>query len=139
MRVRSIEEPTLTNNPTNRCDFDAIVIGAGICGIYMAYSLKKLGMNFTVIERGGDVGGTWQWNRYPGCRFDSESETYGYSFSKELLQEWDWKERFSAREDTEEYLQYVVKKFDLRKYMQFNLMFTAAAWQEDENFWRVTL
>ena len=129
----------MTNNPTNRCDFDAIVIGAGICGIYMAYSLKKLGMNFTVIERGADVGGTWQWNRYPGCRFDSESETYGYSFSKELLQEWDWKERFSAREDTEEYLQYVVKKFDLRKYMQFNLMFTAATWQEDGNYWRVTL
>ena len=67
--------------------FDAIVIGAGISGIYQLYSLRKLGKSVKVIEAGSDVGGTWYWNRYPGCRFDSESYSYAYSFSKELLEE----------------------------------------------------
>ena len=66
-------------------DYDAIIIGAGVCGIYQAYKLQKMGKRFLVLEQGADVGGTWYWNRYPGCRFDSESETYGYSFSKEIL------------------------------------------------------
>lgn len=120
-------------------EYDALVIGAGVCGIYMAYRLNELGMRFTVIERASDVGGTWHWNRYPGCRFDSESETYGYSFSKELLQEWDWNERFSPREDTEAYLHHVVEKFELRPHMQFNLMVTGATWNAQQNSWAVTL
>src|SRR5580700_11493942 len=67
--------------------FDAIVIGAGISGMYMLYRLRELGMTARVFEAGTNVGGTWYWNRYPGARFDSESWTYGYSFSKELLRE----------------------------------------------------
>ncbi len=85
-------------------EYDAIVIGAGISGMFMLYRLRELGMNVRVFEAGTDVGGTWYWNRYPGARFDSESWTYGYSFSKELLQEWDWKEHFSPQPDTLEYL-----------------------------------
>ena len=54
-------------------------------------------MDATVLEAGDDVGGTWYWNRYPGARFDSESISYGYSFSEELMQEWHWKERFSGK------------------------------------------
>ena len=69
---------------------EAIIIGAGVCGIYQLYRLLKLGVDVTVLEAGDGPGGTWFWNRYPGCRFDSESWTYGYSFSKELLQEWNW-------------------------------------------------
>src|SRR5271167_3343644 len=84
--------------------YDAIVIGAGVSGLYQLHSLKQLGLDVRLFEDGDGVGGTWYWNRYPGCRFDSESETYGYSFSKELLQEWDWKEHFSAQPDTERYL-----------------------------------
>ena len=75
--------------------YDAIVIGAGISGMYMLYRLRVLGMTARVFEAGTNVGGTWYWNRYPGARFDSESWTYGYSFSKELMWEWDWKEHFS--------------------------------------------
>src|SRR5690348_7348447 len=62
--------------------YDAIVIGAGISGLYMLYRLRELGMTARVFEAGTNVGGTWYWNRYPGARFDSESWTYGYSFSK---------------------------------------------------------
>ena len=65
--------------------YDAIVIGAGISGMYMLYRLRELGMTARVFEAGTNVGGTWYWNRYPGARFDSESWTYGYSFSKELM------------------------------------------------------
>ena len=100
--------------------YEAIVIGAGVCGIYTIYKLTQLGVRATVIETGSDVGGTWYWNRYPGARFDSESITYGYSFSDDLLQEWDWKERFSGQPENLRYLQHVTDKFDLRRHMQFN-------------------
>ena len=74
-----------------------------------------------MLEAGDDLGGTWFWNRYPGARFDSESITYGYSFSEELLQEWDWKERFSGQPENLRYLNYVAEKFDLRRHMQFGV------------------
>src|SRR5690348_7024839 len=96
-------------------------------------------MTARVFETGGDVGGTWYWNRYPGARFDSESWTYGYSFSKELMQEWDWKEQFSPQPDTLEYLNRVADKFDLRRDMQFSSTVTAAHWDDATNQWTVTL
>jgi len=129
------ERPQAT--PTT--DFDAIIIGAGISGMFMLYRLRELGMTARVFESGGDVGGTWYWNRYPGARFDSESWTYGYSFSKELMQEWDWKEHFSPQPDTLEYLNYVADKFDLRRDMQFDSTVTAAHWDDPANQWTVTL
>src|ERR1700709_26587 len=88
-------------------DYDALIIGAGVSGLYQLYKLRELGLRVRVLEDGTNVGGTWYWNRYPGARFDSESWTYGYSFSKELLQEWDWKEHFSPQPDTLEYLNLV--------------------------------
>ncbi len=118
-------------------EYDAIIIGAGVCGLYQAYKLQQMGVRFLLLEQAKDVGGTWFWNRYPGCRFDSESETYGYSFSKELLQEWDWSEHFAPREETERYLQYVADKFDLRKHIQFNSPVKSAHWNEQESGWFV--
>src|SRR6202142_1255958 len=100
-------------------DFDAIIIGAGVSGLYQLYKLRELGLTARVFETGTNVGGTWYWNRYPGARFDSESWTYGYSFSRELLAEWDWKEHFSPQPDTLEYLNYVADKFDLRRDIEF--------------------
>jgi hypothetical protein len=92
-----------------------------------------------VFEAGTNVGGTWYWNRYPGARFDSESWTYGYSFSKELMAEWDWKEHFSPQPDTLEYLNYVADKFDLRRDIEFRSTVAAAHWDEATNQWNVTL
>jgi len=119
-------------------DYDTIVIGAGVCGIYQAYKLQQMGKRFLVIEQGSDVGGTWYWNRYPGCRFDSESETYGYSFSEDLLKEWDWTEHFSPREETEKYLQFVVNKFNLRPNMMFERRLETAIWDPDISGWKLT-
>ena len=120
-------------------DYEAIIIGAGVCGIYQLYRLTELGVNTTVLEAGGDLGGTWYWNRYPGCRFDSESYTYGFSFSKELLEEWHWKERFSGQPENLRYLNYVADKFDLRKHMQFNCKVESAHFDEDATLWRLHL
>ena len=119
--------------------FDAVVIGAGVSGLYQLYRLRELGLKVRCLEDGGGVGGTWYWNRYPGCRFDSESETYGYSFSKELLQEWDWKEHYSGQPENERYLNYVADKFDLRRDIQFRSRVTAAVYDEDRRGWTVTL
>jgi cation diffusion facilitator CzcD-associated flavoprotein CzcO len=101
--------------------------------------LRELGLKVRCLEDGGGVGGTWYWNRYPGCRFDSESETYGYSFSKELLQEWDWKEHYSGQPENERYLNYVADKFDLRRDIQFNSHVTSAIYDEKAHRWEVGL
>src|SRR6478672_6102667 len=120
-------------------DYEAIIIGAGVCGIYQLYRLDGRGVSATVLESGADLGGTWQWNRYPGARFDSESITYGYSFSEELLQEWHWKERFSGQPENLRYLNYVVDKFDLRKYFQFGVTVEMAEFDDEATLWRLHL
>ena len=118
---------------------EAIIIGAGIAGMHQLYRLRELGMRVRVFEAGSDVGGTWYWNRYPGARFDSESWSYGYSFSPELLQEWEWPEHFSAQPDTLRYLNFVADKFDLRRDIQFNSRVSAAHFNEAGNSWTITL
>jgi cation diffusion facilitator CzcD-associated flavoprotein CzcO len=120
-------------------DFDAIIIGAGVSGLYQLYKLRELGLRVRVFETGTGVGGTWYWNRYPGARFDSESWTYGYSFSQELLEEWDWEEHFSGQPENERYLNYVADKFDLRRDVRFSSCVTAAHYQEDARCWDVLL
>ena len=107
-------------------DFDAIVIGAGVSGLYQLYRLRELGMTVRVFEAGSNVGGTWYWNRYPSARFDSESWTYGYSFSQQLLDEWNWDEHFAAQPETKRYLNYVADKFNLRRDIQFRTTVKAA-------------
>ena len=118
-------------------DHDVIIIGAGVCGIYQLYRLLQMDLDVTVLEAGEDAGGTWYWNRYPGARFDSESWTYGYSFSDELLQEWNWSEHFAAQPETLRYLQHVVEKFDLRPHMQFDSTVDRVQWNEDDRSWTV--
>ena len=120
-------------------DYDAIIIGAGMSGMYQLYRLRELGMRVRVFEAGTGVGGTWYWNRYPGARFDSESYSYGYSFSKELLEEWDWSEHFAGQPETLRYLDLVADKFDLRRDIQFRSRVTAAIYGEDTRSWNVTL
>src|SRR6476660_4518314 len=108
-------------------------------GLYQLYRLRELGMRVRVFEAGTNVGGTWYWNRYPGARFDSESYSYGYSFSRELLAEWDWSEHFASQPETLRYLNHVADRFDLRRDIQFRSRVTAAHWQEPTRRWDVTL
>src|SRR5664279_5279218 len=120
-------------------DFDAIIIGAGMSGMYQLYRLRELGMRVRVFEAGTGVGGTWYWNRYPGARFDSESYSYGYSFSKELLAEWNWSEHFAGQPETLRYLNHVADKFSLRDDIEFRYRVAAASWDETARSWNVEL
>ena len=120
-------------------DFDVLIVGAGMSGMYQLYRMCELGLRVRVFEAGTDVGGTWYWNRYPGARFDSESYSYGYSFSPELLQEWEWSEHFAGQPETLRYLNYVADKFDLRRDIQFRSRVTAATYQEEARNWAITL
>jgi len=119
--------------------FDAIVIGAGMSGLYQLIRLRELGLSVRVFEAGTGVGGTWYWNRYPGCRFDSESYSYGFSFDQELLEEWHWTEHFAPQPETERYLNRVADKYDLRRDIQFSARVKACAWDEAKRRWTVTL
>jgi cation diffusion facilitator CzcD-associated flavoprotein CzcO len=125
--------------PASALDYDVIIIGAGMSGMYQLYRLRELGLRVRVFEAGTNVGGTWYWNRYPGARFDSESYSYGYSFSKELLEEWDWSEHFAGQPETLRYLNHVADKFDLRRDIQFRTRVAAASYHDDTPSWTVTL
>jgi cation diffusion facilitator CzcD-associated flavoprotein CzcO len=119
--------------------YDAIIVGAGISGMYQLHRLRELGMRVLVLEAGTGVGGTWYWNRYPGARFDSESYSYGYAFSQELLDAWDWSEHFAAQPETLRYLNHVADRFDLRRDIRFSSRVAAAHYQDATGSWDVTL
>lgn len=116
---------------------DLCIVGAGITGIYQLHRALEEGFTACLVEAGDGVGGTWYWNRYPGCRFDSESYTYGYFFSQELFEEWEWSEHFADQHEIERYLNHVVDRFDLRRHMRFGFRVTSAAWDEASANWVV--
>ena len=118
-------------------EYDVLVIGAGVTGLYSLYRFRELGFTVCSFEHASGVGGTWYWNRYPGARFDSESYTYGYSFSEELLKEWDWKELYSGQPENERYLNFVADKFDLRRHIRFNSRVKSCVYDEETNRWEL--
>ena len=123
----------------NAASFDALVIGAGFSGLYQLLCLRdRLGLSVRLLEAGDGVGGTWYWNRYPGARCDSESHSYAYYFSDELLQEWTWSERYPEQPEILRYLNYVTDRFDLRRDISFGARVTEARYDEAANRWHVT-
>ena len=134
---RALAQARPASNGEVGSKYDVIVIGAGLAGMCQLYRLRELGLSSLVLEAGGDIGGTWYWNRYPGARLDSESYTYGYSFSNELLQEWNWPERFCTQPVLLRYCNYVADKFNLRRDMIFNSRVVAAVYDESTRSWIV--
>ena len=124
--------------PTITASFDAVIVGAGFGGMYMLHRLRELGLNVRVFEAGGDVGGTWYWNRYPGARCDVESMQYSYSFSEELEQEWEWSEKYAPQPEILKYAGYVADKFRLRRDIVFNTRVTSAIFDEGKNHWIIS-
>jgi cation diffusion facilitator CzcD-associated flavoprotein CzcO len=118
-------------------DVDVLVIGAGITGIYQLFRAREAGFSALLLEAGDGVGGTWFWNRYPGARFDSESYTYAYLFSKELFDEWRWEEHFAPQPEIERYLNHVVDRFDLRRHVRLGARVTSAAYDDSSGRWTV--
>jgi len=128
--------PARSDNATS---FDALVIGAGFSGLYQLLCLRdRLGLSVRLLEAGDGVGGTWYWNRYPGARCDSESHSYAYYFSDELLQEWTWSERYPEQPEILRYLNYVTDRFDLRRDIGFGARVSEARYDEAANRWHVT-
>ncbi len=118
-------------------EVDAVVVGAGFAGLYMLHRLRGLGLSARCFEAGGDVGGTWYWNRYPGARCDIESLEYSYSFDDDLQQEWRWSERYSAQPEILRYIHHVAERFDLRRFVQLNTRVVSADYDEREGRWVV--
>lgn len=118
-------------------DFDAIVVGAGLTGMYQIYKLKQLGLRVQGFDVASDIGGTWYWNRYPGCRVDTQSYVYCYAFSDELLQEWSWSERFAGQPEVLRYLNFAADKMDVRDDFQFNTRIASAMYRASDNVWVV--
>ncbi len=116
-------------------ELDVIIVGAGFSGLYMLYKMRKMNLKALIIERASDAGGTWFWNRYPGARCDIESIEYSYSFSDELQQEWNWSNRYSDQSEILEYINYVVKKFNLKENIVFNTSVKSATFDENLKNW----
>ncbi len=117
---------------------DVIIVGAGFGGMYAVYKFREMGLAIQGFEAGGNVGGVWYWNRYPGARVDLPSIDYSFAFSREIEQEWTWKEQFAAQPELLEYINFVADRLDLRKHIQFNTRVTSAVWIEARKLWRVT-
>ena len=125
--------------PAENSVWDAVVVGAGISGLYLLHRLRQMGFSCQVIEAGADLGGTWYWNRYPGARCDTYSLEYSYSFCPQLEQEWEWSERYPSQEESWRYLNHVAHRFDLRSSICFNTRLTGAEFQADSNQWQLQL
>jgi cation diffusion facilitator CzcD-associated flavoprotein CzcO len=117
--------------------FDVIIIGAGISGMYQLHLLRGAGLSVRVLEAGSDVGGTWYWNRYPGARLDSETYSYQYSFTKDLLAEWNWSEQFAGQPELERYFHEVADRYDLRKDIEFDSRVASMEFDPETNDWTV--
>lgn len=124
---------------TKPTELDAAIIGAGFSGLYMLYRFRARGMKCRVIDSAGGVGGTWYWNRYPGCGSDIESMEYSYSFSEELQQEWRWSRRYASQVELEKYANHVADRFDLRRDIQLNTRAQSVIWDDTEEKWTLTL
>ena len=119
-------------------DFDVLIIGGGVAGLYLLYRLRGLGLSVLAFEAGANVGGTWYWNRYPGCRCDVESLEYSYSFASDLQQEWSWPERYGTQPEILKYINHVTERFSLRRDIRFNTRIRSAIFCRRKVLWTLT-
>jgi len=130
---------TVIRSAPSVTELDALVVGAGLAGMYQLHCLRdRLGLSVKVVEAGHDVGGTWYWNRYPGARCDSESHSYCYFFSRELYAGWEWSERYPEQPEIMRYMHYVADRLDLRRDIRFGCRVTHAVFDDTVNRWTVT-
>ena len=120
-----------------QADYDVIAIGAGFAGLGLIHFIREAGLSIRVFDRAADIGGTWTWNRYPGAATDSEGYYYCLTFSKEILQEWTWSQRYPGWEETHRYMHFVADKCDLWPNIQLNTEIVSADFQEDSGLWLV--
>jgi cation diffusion facilitator CzcD-associated flavoprotein CzcO/acetyl esterase/lipase len=123
---------------TTQQQVDVVVVGAGFAGLYALHRLRKAGFAAMVLEEGGDVGGTWYWNRYPGARCDIQSIDYTHTFDPELEREWTWSEKYATQPEILRYLGFVADRYGLRRDIRFGTKVAAATWDDATERWRLT-
>lgn len=133
----TIDNVASTQQNTTTRTLDALIIGAGVAGLYQLHQLRESGLDVRAYDAATDVGGTWYWNRYPGARFDSEAYIYQYLFSEDLYKGWSWSERFPGQPEIERWMHYIADTLDLRKDIQFSTTITQAIHNEDTGRWTV--
>ncbi|MEZ5266754.1 MAG: NAD(P)/FAD-dependent oxidoreductase [Acidimicrobiales bacterium] len=122
---------------SEQTNVDVVVVGAGFAGLYMIHRMVRTGRSVLCFEGGTDVGGTWYWNRYPGCRCDVESLEYSYDFDPDLQQEWSWTEKYATQPEILRYAQHVADRFDLRRHIRFSTRVSSAHFEEATGRWTV--
>lgn len=130
--------PDFEQHVSSSTQVDVAIVGAGFAGMYLIHRLRNEGFTVRAFESGSNVGGTWYWNRYPGCRVDITSPEYSYEFSEELQQDWEWTERYATQPELLRYANHVADRFDLRKDIQFKTRVTGAEFDEKTGRWAVT-
>ena len=130
-----INEPVEDSGAMGEREYDVVIVGAGFAGMYLLHRLRGLGLRARVIEAGGDVGGTWYWNRYPGARCDIESMQYSYQFDDALQQEWRWSQRYAPQPEILQYAGHVADRYDLRRDIQFNTRVKSARYDQASSLW----
>lgn len=128
----------LRRAPSDKSEvLDALIIGAGVAGMYQLHQLRKQGLKVQAVDAATDVGGTWYWNRYPGAKFDSESYIYQYLFDETLYKDWTWSERFPAQPEIERWMHYIADRLELRPDILFGTTVTSAEYDEERGRWTV--
>ncbi|WP_435736247.1 NAD(P)/FAD-dependent oxidoreductase [Cellulosimicrobium sp. PMB13] len=119
--------------------YDVVVIGAGYSGLAMLHHLREIGLSTLVVDAADGVGGTWWANRYPGVRTDSEYDSYAFSFSTAVREEWVWTERYPRGEEIRAYLEFVADRLDLRRDIRLSTRVERAEHSDSTNLWTLTL
>jgi cyclohexanone monooxygenase/acetone monooxygenase len=127
----------MTSGTEHALELDAVILGAGVAGLYQLHQLREQGLRVRAYDKAGDVGGTWWWNRYPGARFDSEAYIYQYLFDEDLYTAWSWSEKFPGQPEIERWMRYVTDRLDLRRDIRFSTAITSAHYDEDRGRWTI--
>jgi 4-hydroxyacetophenone monooxygenase len=121
--------------PEARAATNVLIVGAGVCGIALAVSLKKAGIRYTIVEKQSDLGGAWNANRYPGCGVDTPNHSYSFSFAQKNP----WSRYFSPREEIHEYLRNVARQFDILPAIRFKTELVQSRWDAASRRWISTV
>src|SRR6478736_6886547 len=135
VRMSALQPGSGKGHAAGNQTYDVVVVGAGFAGMYMLHRLRGLGLTVRVLEEGGDVGGTWYWNRYPGARCDIQTIDYSYTFDPELEKAWTWSEKYAAQPEILRYLGFVADRYGLRRDIRFLTKVTSATWDEIAERW----
>jgi cation diffusion facilitator CzcD-associated flavoprotein CzcO len=134
MSLDEFDSPILLS--ANMNDFPIVIVGSGFSGIAMGVMLKRTGIDsFTILEKAGDIGGTWRDNTYPGAACDVPSHLYCFSFEPKP----DWSRSYSPQQEIWEYLRHCVAKYDLARHIQFHKKVSGAEFDSGSGTWTVRI